>query len=165
MISLLNDRTFKSVWMRYYHIVSLSYFHSSQFTQFYKNPVNVSIINSIEVMDFLFLLFLNFGMLYISIVFEDVLANLVWEKDQSIKFVMRLWMKMRLEDYKYTEKKPRMIETWENAENLGIHQKRKIMDTLFSLDCFCVCETLYMLIHIQVLVSSQAEKKHRSTAL
>lgn len=76
--------------MRYYHIVSLSYFHSSQFTQFYKNPVNVSIINSIEVMDFLFLLFLNFGMLYISIVFEDVLANLVWEKDQSIKFVMRL---------------------------------------------------------------------------
>ena len=34
-------------------------------------------------------------------------------------------MKMRFEAYKYTGNKPRIFETWVNAENISLHQNKK----------------------------------------
>lgn len=43
---------------------------------------------------------------------------------------------------------------------LGSTRISKIVDILFSLDGFCVCENLYMYIHIRVLVPRQEIKAY-----
>lgn len=48
-------------------------------------------------------------------------------------------MKMRFEDYKYTENKPRMFEIWDDAENIGLHQNKENSGyTLFSGWLLCM---------------------------